>query len=151
MYNLSPVPLQYIVPPVFCSPSSRPFVCVRRCAPSAHVFPLSLFSPSPPTFPFKLVGRQLEITTDLDCICEGHQNSGFVLVISKIVWAMFSVPRSIRVVQSLCGLPRGKRSYFGHLCVWFSGPERADHTRTDTRGFGLVVLFHCSFLVCIYF
>jgi hypothetical protein len=64
---------------------------------------------------------------------------------------VFPVHRSIRVVRSLCGLPRGKQYYFGHFCVWFSGTERADHVRTITRGFGFVVLFHCSFLVCLHF
>jgi hypothetical protein len=63
---------------------------------------------------------------------------------------VLSVPGSIKVVRSLCGLLGGKQHHFGHFYVWFSGPERADHARTDIGGFGLVVLFHCSFLVCIY-
>jgi hypothetical protein len=119
---------------------------VRMCSPLP-------FSPLPPhLFPFKPVVRSLEITTaDLDRIWEGHQNLVSFLLFLKLSGPCFPSPGSIRVVRFLCGLPGGKKYYFGHFCVWFSGPERADHTRTDTRCFGLVVLFHCSFLVCIYF
>jgi hypothetical protein len=40
--------------------------------------------------------------------------------------------------------------YFGHFCVWVSGPELADHIRTDTRGFGLLLVL-LEFPCCVYF
>jgi hypothetical protein len=40
--------------------------------------------------------------------------------------------------------------YFGHFCVWVSGPELAGHIRTDTRGFGCVACFTGVSLLCIF-
>jgi hypothetical protein len=113
------------VPLVLCSPCSGPFVCVRPRAPSAHAFPLSLFLPF--NEPLSLQNGRSRSGNSL-LLFGSHLGRwpkfGFVLVISKIVWALFSVSGSIRIVRSLCGLPKGKKYYFGHFCVWFSSPER---------------------------
>jgi hypothetical protein len=152
MVRLAGTVTQFIVFPQFSARPARDLSSVFRGALLVHVFPLSLFLPfSPPLS----VQAGSPFSGNHYCCLGSHPGRspkfGFVLVISKIVWAVFSVPGSIRVVWSLCGLPRGKQYYFGHFCVWFSGPEWADHIRTDTRGFGFVASFHCSFLVCIYF
>jgi hypothetical protein len=115
---------------------------VRMCSP------LSFFLPFSPPLSVQ-AGRPS--SENHYCCFRSHPgrmpNFGFVLVISKIVWALFSVPGSIRVVRSLRGLPRGKHYYFGHFCVWFSRPEgQTMHGRLQ----GVLVLLPCFTAVSLF-